>query len=71
MPLQMDRTVTSTSDLDHLKNVATPHNPNGISNDPLPWVEWNSSGAAGGIISCTDDMLKWISMQLDHGIHGT
>ena len=70
-PLDMDRTVTSTSGLDHLKNVATPHNPNGTNNDPLPWVEWNNSGAAGGIISCTDDMLKWISMQLDHGIRGT
>ncbi|HJW28291.1 MAG TPA: serine hydrolase, partial [Saprospiraceae bacterium] len=28
-------------------------------------------GAAGGIISCTDDMLKWIRMQLNGGIMGT
>lgn len=70
-PLHMDRTVTSTQVLDGMKNVATPHNPNGNNNDPLPWVEWNSSGAAGGIISCTDDMLKWIGMQLNRGVHET
>ncbi|HEX5113225.1 MAG TPA: serine hydrolase domain-containing protein, partial [Saprospiraceae bacterium] len=70
-PLKMDRTVTSTNDLPGKKNVATPHNPNGNGNDPLPWVEWNSSGAAGGIISCTDDMLKWMGMQLNRGIVGT
>jgi len=70
-PLKMDRTVTSINDLPGKKNVATPHNPNGTGNDPLPWVEWNSSGAAGGIISCTDDMLKWMGMQLNRGMEGT
>ncbi len=70
-PLQMERTVTSVDELKGLKNVATPHSPNGTNNDPIQWVEWNGSGAAGGIISCTDDMLKWIHMQLDHGISGT
>jgi CubicO group peptidase (beta-lactamase class C family) len=70
-PLKMDHTVTSTNDLPGKKDVATPHNPNGNGNDPLAWVEWNSSGAAGGIISCTDDMLKWMGMQLNRGIVGT
>jgi len=70
-PLHMNRTVTSTTELEKIKNVATPHNPKGNENEPLPWVEWNCSGAAGGIISCTDDMLKWIRMQLNSGVNGT
>lgn len=70
-PLKMDRTVTSTNDLPGKKDVATPHNPNGNNNDPLPWVEWGCSGAAGGIISCTDDMLKWMQMQINRGVVGT
>lgn len=70
-PLDMERTVTSTTELSNVKNVATPHNPVNQTNEPIKWVEWNSSGAAGGIISSTDDMLKWIEMQLNRGIDGT
>ncbi|HJW30379.1 MAG TPA: serine hydrolase domain-containing protein, partial [Saprospiraceae bacterium] len=36
MPLDMNRTVTSTNSLNGLTNVATPHNPNQDLNDPIP-----------------------------------
>ncbi len=69
-PLHMDRTVTSTTDLSRMGNVATPHHPDGEQNEPIDWVEWGSSGAAGGIISSSDDMLKWINLQLHNGTLG-
>jgi CubicO group peptidase (beta-lactamase class C family) len=65
--LSMDRTVTSTDVLPALKNVATPHKVIEGESTPIPWVNWDNMGAAGGIISSTDDMLKWILLQLNHG----
>ena len=67
-PLGMNRTVTSTNDLPKLTNVATPHIPEGDMNNSTDWVNWDNMGAAGGIISSADDMLKWIGMQLNRGI---
>jgi len=37
-------------------------------NNSTDWVNWDNMGAAGGIISSADDMLKWIGMQLNRGI---
>ena len=68
VPLDMKRTVTSTVQLEGMYNVATPHKPEGSTNEPIDWVNWDNMGAAGGIISSAEDMLKWISIQLDNGI---
>ncbi len=70
-PLGMSQTVTSTNKLPAMTNVATPHKPVDGQHVAIPWVNWDNMGAAGGIISCTDDMLKWLGMQLNQGIHGT
>lgn len=69
-PLHMDRTLTSTKAFSNVRNIATPHLPEGEKNKPLDWVMWENSGAAGGIISSSDDMLKWINLQLHNGIAG-
>jgi CubicO group peptidase (beta-lactamase class C family) len=66
--LKMERTITSTKLLPQLQNVATPHKPLSGKNMPIAWTNWDNMGAAGGIISCTDDMLKWLSVQLSEGI---
>lgn len=68
-PLGMTRAITSTNDIPGTINVASPHKPEGDKNNPIPWVEWDNMGAAGGIISSVDDMLKWMIFQLNHGIH--
>ena len=70
VPLDMKRTRTSVSDLKKMKNVATPHKPNETSNQPIPYVNWDNMGAAGGIISSVNDMLKWIDLQLNAGKKG-
>ncbi|HUR29982.1 MAG TPA: serine hydrolase [Saprospiraceae bacterium] len=67
-PLEMSRTTTSTHDLEKISNVASPHIPQGDKNEPTPWVDWENMGAAGGIISTSDDMLKWLKLQLNKGI---
>lgn len=69
-PLGMSRTVTSTSALEKMKNVATPHKSVDGINTPIKWVNWDNMGAAGGIISSTADMAKWINFNLNRGIIG-
>jgi CubicO group peptidase (beta-lactamase class C family) len=67
-PLDMRRTVTSTNDLKAKGNYATPHKPDDVgNNEPIPWVNWDNMGAAGGIISSADDMAKWAIMNLNDG----
>ena len=70
-PLGMNRTITSTGQIPSTNNVASPHKPEGDHNRPIPWVAWDNMGAAGGIISSVDDMLKWLDLQLHNGIIGT
>ncbi len=62
-PLDMNRTQTSVLDLKRLENIATPHITH-RGNLPIKMAPWEASGAAGGILSCTDDMLKWMNAQL-------
>ncbi len=69
-PLDMNRTLVSTNEINLTTNVATPHKPEGEVQNPIDWVNWDNMGAAGGIISSSDDMLKWIKMQLNKGIIG-
>lgn len=71
IPLGMNRTITSTRDISSTTNVATPHKPESDINNPIDWVNWDNMGAAGGIISSVDDMMKWMKFQLDGGIIGT
>lgn len=68
-PLGMSNTVISVSDLNN--NVATPHKPtleNGTV--PIEWASWDNSSAAGGIISSSTDMAKWMMMNLNGGTWG-
>lgn len=66
-PVGMTRTVFSVRDLDSMENVATPHKPTPEKVIPIPWFNWDTMAAAGGIISCADDMAKWVTVQLARG----
>lgn len=67
-PLGMQRTIASVSDLVSLGNYATPHKPDSVGrNAPIDWVNWDNMGAAGGLISSSDDMAKWLTMNLSGG----
>lgn len=69
-PIDMDRTVTSVSDLTDMANVSTPHKPMAGENVPIPYATWDNMGAAGGIISNVDDMCRWMMLQLNQGVQG-
>ncbi|MDH5609317.1 MAG: serine hydrolase [Cyclobacteriaceae bacterium] len=66
-PLGMERTCTSVSSLGLLGNVATPHKSVGSSNQPIDWTRWDNMGAAGGIISSSQDMAQWLLFNLNRG----
>lgn len=66
-PLGMGRTILSTDDLPQRGNYATPHKSLVDGNLPLEWMNWDSMVAAGGVISCADDMSRWLRLQLRQG----
>ncbi len=66
-PVGMTRSVTSITTLESLGNFASPHKPTLEKVTPIPWYNWDTMAAAGGIISSANDMAKWLRVQLDHG----
>ncbi len=67
-PLRMNRTVTSIDELASKGNFATPHKVDQGKNIPIEWTNWDNMGAAGGIISSSSDMARWIQLNLNSGI---
>lgn len=67
-PLGMSRSVTSVKELQKLQNVATPHKIVDEKHVAMPWEEWATVAAMGGIISSVDDMAKWMIMNLNNGV---
>jgi CubicO group peptidase (beta-lactamase class C family) len=63
----MDRSVTSIKALDAKGNFATPHKSLVEGVRAIPWYNWDTMAAAGGIISSSNDMAKWVRVQLDRG----
>lgn len=66
-PLEMSQSILSTRDLQPQGNWATPHKTLPDQNVPLAWCNWDSMVAAGGIISSSRDMAKWLQLQLRQG----
>ncbi len=66
-PVGMKRSVTSVKQLTDMDNVATPHKPKPGSVSPIPWYNWDTMAAAGGIISSVNDMSKWLITQMNEG----
>ncbi|MEL6864381.1 MAG: serine hydrolase [Bacteroidota bacterium] len=69
-PLDMNRSHTSIKALTTMDNVASPHKPIAGKHQPIPYVNWDNMGAAGGILSSVHDMAQWLQLQLNHGIWG-
>jgi CubicO group peptidase (beta-lactamase class C family) len=66
-PLKMERTVSSVRDLVTRGNHASPHKTYLDRSEPIPWMNWDTMAAAGGIVSTAHDMSRWIKMQLKQG----
>lgn len=68
IPLKMNRTLTSTKQLNSASNVATPYYLKDGKNIALKWVNWDNIAPAGGLISSANDFGKWIQLNLNKGI---
>ena len=67
VPLGMTSSNTSTTDLEDLPNVATPHMDFGGIARPVPWRQIDNAGPAGSINSNVKDMIQWVRLQLNSG----
>ena len=70
-PLNMSRTLTSTSQLKSTDNIATPYFTENGKNTALKWVNWDNIAPAGALISSVHDFSKWLQLDLKEGtLHG-
>lgn len=67
-PIGMNRTLTSATQIPGKKNVAYSHSGAEGQNTPIPYINWDNMAAAGGLISCTEDLTKWMTLQLNRGV---
>jgi CubicO group peptidase (beta-lactamase class C family) len=67
-PLGMNRSVSSVKSLEKMDNYASPHRLVDDKHQPMPWEEWATVAAMGGIISSVEDMSQWMIFNLNHGI---
>lgn len=68
-PLGMTRSIIGPARLHEMGNFATPHHlRENRTSEPIEWVDWTEIAATGGIISCVEDMAKWMIFNLNHGI---
>jgi CubicO group peptidase (beta-lactamase class C family) len=67
-PLGMTNTALTVQELKSRPDVATPH---GSDDDgkpyPIAWQQWDSTSAAGGVISSAADLSRWLRLQLNLG----
>ena len=72
VPLGMTLTGNTTRFLESATDVAIPHSRNGGKLQPLPHENVDNNAPAGSIVSCVDDMAKWVMLQLNRGeLNGT
>ncbi len=68
-PLEMNRTLTSTIQIEGYDNVAIPHSGQPGQNIPIPYINWDNMAPAGALVSNTEDLTKWITLQLNRGVY--
>lgn len=67
-PLEMERTLTSSSDVYDYDNVAIPHSGQPGENIPIPYINWDNMAPAGALVSNTENLCRWMTLQLNRGI---
>lgn len=69
-PLGMTNTFMSTTGVSRRPNLARPYTSCCNATGQLirlPYDSLDNIGPAGGMVSCTKDLIKWVQMQLDSG----
>ncbi len=67
-PLHMDRTISSTHDLNGMMNASLPHNDFEDGLITIEWQNWDNIAPAGGLISSANDISQWLIFQMNKGI---
>ncbi len=67
VPLGMNSTLTSISQLKEESNVVSPHNKVNDDVFPIEFMNWDNISGAGALISNVTDMSYWLRMQLNEG----
>lgn len=69
-PLGMHRTFVNVEEVMTAGNSASPHRlENNAKHVPIPYTSWEEIASTGGLISCVDDLTKWMIFNLNNGIH--
>ena len=66
-PLKMDRTLTSTKQVNAATNIATPYFYENGEHHALDWVNWDNMAPAGALISSVNDYAKWLMLNINEG----
>lgn len=69
LPLGMNRTVASVTDLESMGNYASCHNDVEDEVIAIPFINWDNAAAVGGLLTSVNDISKWLKVQLKHGIY--
>lgn len=70
-PLGMNRTFVNVNQVERTPNAASPHRlESNKIHVPIPYTSWEEIAATGGLISCVDDLTKWMIFNLNNGIIG-
>lgn len=67
-PLGMDRTRSSTRDLEYMDNVSSPHNDFEDGLITIEWLNWDNIAPAGALISSVEDISQWLIFQMNKGV---
>jgi len=66
--LGMSRSTFRLSQLTTLGNVAQPHAYRDSHHFPIPWVNWETVAATGGLLSSVQDLARWVEWNIGHGV---
>lgn len=66
-PLEMNSTLTSIAQFGKNSNIAQPHTDYKDEVIKIKYLNWDNIAPAGALLSSSDDMAKWIQLQLNYG----
>ncbi|HLN53883.1 MAG TPA: serine hydrolase [Lentimicrobium sp.] len=67
LPLGMKSTLTSVKEIAPSTNLAMPHATDNDKTVKIEYLNWDNMTAAGGLLSSSNEMSKWIQLQLNLG----
>lgn len=67
VPIGMNSTLTSINEFEKNTNLAQPHTDFKDQVIKIKYLDWDNIAPAGSLLSSSNDMAKWIQLQLNYG----